>query len=147
MNEFRELKPRGARIVFLDPIPWEVLERCGPILRVISLEAPRTVGDVVVITSHYRRPTPLSRFSWHHTGDALDWRTGVEPEIAKELGAIVAETRAERFAIAEEWVDRVAVRLGSEYDLVGPRDPNHIDHGHAERDGRKAARVYKKNRG
>jgi len=138
---FPPLKTLGSPLFFLDAVPPEVLERCAPMLRAISLEAPETVGGIVVITSHIREPR--GAFSWHWTGDAVDWRTGIKPDrLADEPGAIVASSRDEAIEIAKAWTDRVAARLGNEFDVVGPRDAKHVDHGHAEHDGRKAARVH-----
>lgn len=137
------LEPRGGRLYFLNPVPWEVLERCAPILRALALEAPETVDGLVVITSTIRESDTYKPFSWHHAGQAIDWRTGIKPaELAAEPGAIVASSRDEAIEIAKAWRDRVADRLGNEFDVVGPRDYRHIDHGHAERDGRKTLRVY-----
>ncbi len=137
------IETAGARLVFAHSVPWEVLDRCLPLLRAIALEAPPTVGAVVVITSTHRTPKPGESFTWHHAGFAIDWRSGIKPDrLTGELGAIVASSRDMAIAILKSWVERVRARVGNEYDIVGPPDPRHLDHGHGEHDGRKAARVF-----
>lgn len=133
------IEPLGSALVFLNPVPWEVLESagCRRILSAISLEAPELIRSFVVITSTWRPGEDA--FSYHHRFEAIDWRTGVD--LPEELGAIVAPTREARIEIAEAWADRIRDRCGREFDVIYG-DARHIDHGHAERDGRKVARVY-----
>ncbi len=133
----------GIPLEFAHPVPWEVFasEGCRRIFAALAIEAPETVGRVVFITSTWRRATPTSKFTYHHRAEAVDWRTGVLEPMDREPGAIVAASEGERNAIASAWARRVGERLGSEYDVIYG-DKRHIDHGHAERDGRKVARVY-----
>ena len=143
------LEPLGAALHFLEPVPWEVFASDGSraILSALCLEAPRTLGGVVVISSTWRRAGSLDPFSWHQRFEAIDWRTGLYRDGLGELllggrpGSILAGDPLEALGLAIEWADRVAARLGSEFDVVYG-DRRHEDHGHAERDGRKVASVF-----
>lgn len=135
------LEPLGALLEFSNPVPWEVLasDGCRRILSALALEAPETVGGIVVVTSTWRPTAGANEFSYHHAAEAIDWRTGVDRP--RSPGSVVAPSRIERIEISKAWAARVAARLGCEFDVIfGP--PKHIDHGHAERDSLKAARVH-----
>jgi len=146
------LENLGSPLVFKNPVPWESLASEGTrsILAALALEAPETVDGVVVITSTGRRQKPLSRFSWHHRFEAVDWRTGLYHDATGELllggrpGSIVAPSPEEALSIGLAWADRVRDRCGNEFDVVFGTDRRHIDHGHAERDGVKVARVFQR---
>lgn len=133
------LEVKGAMIRFDQDVPWELFERPGirAILRAVSMEAPRTISGIVVVTSSWR--PEVGPFSYHHRADALDIRTGIERSAAP--GAIIGPTREARMEIARQWAVRMKLRLGVEYD-VQFGDVKHIDHFHIEHDGLKAMARY-----
>jgi len=150
------LRTLGTSLAFRR-VPWECLETPGfrAIARALALEAPTLVDQVVVVTSTHRGPDPAAMpdswaepFSYHQRFAALDWRTGLSREgsdlrLGARPGSIVADTPLEALEIAKAWAARVRARLGPEFDvLLG--DANHIDHGHAEHDARKAAAVFER---
>lgn len=134
------LEAAGALIRFEQEVPWELFERPGirAMLRAVSMEAPRTIGGIVVVTSTWR---PFSgQFTYHNRCDALDIRTGVDG--SSRQGAIIAPTREARIEAARAWAVRMKLRLGVEYDVVFG-DERHIDHFHLEHDGAKAMNRYR----
>jgi hypothetical protein len=128
-------------IRFSVDIPWEVIEQPGirSILRAVSLEAPRMVGDVVVVTSAWRESEGV--FSWHWAGRALDIRTGILLD-QSTTGAVIGPNPKARTAICGEWAMRIRTRLGLEFDVIFG-DAQHIDHIHIEHDGVRANRQYR----
>lgn len=139
--------PLGPRLIFEREVPAECIANpdFGRLCMALTLEAPETVDGVVVVTSTWR--PEARRFSWHQRFAALDWRTGLyrmadgDMGLRTLTGSILADDPSEALSIGRAWRERMAARLGDTFDvLLG--DEDHIDHGHAEHDGSKAARVY-----
>ena len=120
------------------------------IIAVAMDEAPRLIDDIVAVTSAWRPAKP--RFSWHHMGRAVDFRTGLnlrddfremgQPDLddlvyTRRPGAIWCEPPGENEAEAVyysacAWADRIRARLGTEFDIVYGIDVGHWNHIHAE---------------
>lgn len=134
------LEAAGPLIRFEQEVPWELFERPGirAILRAVSMEAPRTIGGIVVVTSTWR--PFVGEFTYHNRCDAIDVRSGVDG--SSRQGAVIAPTREERIEVARAWSVRIKLRLGIEYDVVFG-DARHIDHLHIEHDGSKAMARYR----
>jgi hypothetical protein len=130
----------GPQIEFAMPVPWEVFAfpPIAKILSAICLEAPEMVGGVVCITSTWRPAADPA--SWHHSGTAVDLRTGVDG--ATRRGAVVGLTRETRIENCRGWATRIKLRLGIDYDVIFG-DPKHIDHIHIEHDGLKAIKPFR----
>ena len=135
----RRYPPKGPEIRFKTTAPPAVLYgeffEPGPaaLVRAFALEAPPTKGGVVVVTSVYRKPG--SKPSYHPELEAVDVRTGVDD--TRLVGSILGRTRADRYAKAEAWAERVRKRLGSEFDIIYGEASRHVDHIHGEWDRRK----------
>jgi hypothetical protein len=103
-------------------------------IAVIARTAPPTVGGVVVITEAWREGAGL-----HPELKAVDVRTGIDrPDIpgairAPSLHPHLPAARELRLKMGHEWAEDIALRLGSDFDVVFG-DPAHIHHIHVEHD-------------
>ncbi len=110
------------------------------LIRAFALEAPPLVGRVMVVTDAWRAKLDNTP-SWHPYLCAIDVRSGVEDDTPRR-GAIIGDSVDIRYDRAVEWRNRVAVRVGAEYDIVYGRAVNHVDHVHGEWDQRKRRRTH-----
>ena len=113
----------------------EMRARLWGALRVVALEAPQTIASVVVVTDFYRDGDP----GYHGKLWAFDVRAVSREATAR--GGIQAGNREQAIEIGKAWRTRVALRLGSDFDVVFG-DPEHLDHLHVELDQRKVERSF-----
>ncbi len=108
-------------------------------LAAVALEAPETVGRVIVITDVWR---PDAAGGYHPKLRAFDVRSGVEDLQSARRGAVQGLSEDDRYASCVAWCDRIRLRIGREFDVVFGREVDHVDHLHVEHDERKAARAF-----
>ena len=131
--------PPGRAIEFKEGAalwPQHMTPSIMRILYVASMTAPRTMNNVIVVTSSWREGT-----GYHPKFRALDIRSGV---YAQELrGAVIAESQEKRLELCKRWSQRMRLRFGYEYDVVFGQDDDHMDHIHIEHDAKKELIYWK----